>query len=62
MVGEQLITKWNPTKNKFETAVYDKFMWVIEYLHLSSILFLLAYGIEIANFNGIGIIYCYINK
>ena len=25
-VGEQLITKWNPTSGKFETAIYDKFL------------------------------------
>lgn len=26
MVAEQLITKWNPVKGKFETVIYDKFM------------------------------------
>ena len=25
-VSEQLITKWNPQKKKFETNVYDKFL------------------------------------
>jgi DNA-dependent RNA polymerase auxiliary subunit epsilon len=25
-VGEQLITKWNASKGKFETAIYDKFL------------------------------------
>jgi hypothetical protein len=29
MVGEQLITKWNPTKKTFETVIYDKFMWML---------------------------------
>ncbi len=27
MVAEQLITKWNPDKKKFETVIYDKFLW-----------------------------------
>jgi adenylyl cyclase-associated protein len=26
MIPEQLITKWNPAKRKFDTVVYDKFM------------------------------------
>jgi adenylyl cyclase-associated protein len=26
MIAEQLITKWNPNKRKFETVVYDQFM------------------------------------
>lgn len=26
-VGEQLITKWNATSGKFETTIYDKFLW-----------------------------------
>ena len=26
MVAEQLLTKWNPIKNKFETVIYDKFL------------------------------------
>lgn len=26
MVAEQLITKWNEGKKKFETVIYDKFL------------------------------------
>lgn len=26
MVAEQLITKWNDGKKKFETVIYDKFL------------------------------------
>lgn len=26
LISEQLITKWNPKVNKFETKVYDKFL------------------------------------
>ena len=26
-VSEQLITRWNPNSKKFESKIYDKFLW-----------------------------------
>lgn len=30
MVSEQLITRWNPNTKKYETAIYDKFLWKLK--------------------------------